>query len=453
MTLNRNTAPAPNGTISFQLPEIKRIELDNGLPVMFVQKENLPIVQISIAISAGSKYEAPEKKGLAYLTTALIDEGAGKYSALELDDEIEKLGSVLSTSVDHDMALISMMTLKENFERSLELLSLVVSQPKLDESDFDREKKKLLTKIIQLNDDPSYIANSLFEKQIYNNTPYSLPTIGNEDTVTNVTLNDIKKYYEKYYLPSNSYLVVVGNISGEDLTSKLNTYFASWNKAGEIQDVSAQMNKVPSKLYIVHRDNSAQCEIRIGHVCEGRNNPDFYARSLMNTILGGQFSSRINLNLREDKGYTYGANSSFSYKKGIGHFYVSTAVQNENAVSSVKEILKELTGIKEGIKQEEVDFAKSYQVKSFPSMFETYSQIARNLTHLIIHSLPDNYFNTYIDKIEAQTLKEIFSAAKNHIDLDNFVILLVGDKNVLSAKLQEETGLEPIELNIKGDPV
>lgn len=451
--LNRKISPEAAGNISFQLPDIRKTKLNNGLDLLFVGKNNLPIVQVNLVISAGSKYESPDKKGTAYLTSALIDEGAGKFSALELDDEIEKLGSVLSTSIDHDTILISMMTLKENLERSLELLTMVITEPLFTETDFEREKKKLLTKIIQLKDEPSYIANTSAEKIIFNGSPYAMPTIGYEETVNALTNNDIKNFYKEYFTVDNSAMVVVGNLSEEELSVLLNKHFSVWNNKRKIEEPHIFTRKEKTKVYVIHRDGSAQSEIRIAHLSAGRDTEDYFAKSIMNSILGGQFSSRINLNLREDKGYTYGANSSFSYQKGTASFTVSTAVQNENTGNAVKEIFKELENIKQGIDISELDFAKSYLVKSFPLMFETYSQVARNLAHLIIHSLPIEYFNDYIDNLEKQSLEDVENAAKDNIDTEHLCILAVGDKNVIIPQLEEVVNIKPVELDTNGNVI
>ncbi|MFC2139680.1 M16 family metallopeptidase [Bacteroidota bacterium] len=453
MSIDRSRAPEEKGIISFQLPDIRNLILSNGLKIMFVQKDNLPIVQLNLVISAGSKYDLPGKNGLACLTSSLIDEGAGKYSALELDDEIEKLGSVLSTSVDHDTALISMMSLKDNIERSVELLSMVIADPNFTKDDFNREQEKLLTKIIQLKDDPSYIANSSFDRILFENTAYSRPSIGTEASIRTITNDDAKEYYKKYFTVENSSLAVVGNLTEEELLVLLEKYFSRWNRGGKIKYPVIKKEKEATKLYIIHREDSAQSEIRVGHLSSGRNSEDFFAKSIMNSILGGQFSSRINLNLREDKGFTYGANSSFYYRKELSSFAVSTAVQNENTGAAVREILNELKGIKDNIEQDELNFAKSSQIKSFPLAFETYSQIARNLAHLIIHSLPNDYFNTYIDNLEKQTLEEVLKSARENIFTAHLCILVVGDKNIISDQLKKTTGLEPIELDLSGNTI
>ncbi len=451
MNLNRNIIPKQGSKILFQLPEIKKIILENGLEVLFVQKDNLPIIQLKVITSAGSFYDPLEKKGLAYLTASLIDEGAGEYSALELDDEIEKLGSVLSISVDHDSILFSMTSLSENIDRSTELLAKILTHPRFHNEEFDREKKKLSTKITQLKDEPSYIANSSFEKLIFNSSPYSFPTIGYEDTVNNISNDDIKEFYRIYLNTNNSKMVVVGNIEFQILTDMLNNHLRGWKKSGQITKEKIQVKPTNTRLCIVHRDGSAQSEIRIGHVTSGRNTKDYFAKTIMNSILGGQFSSRINLNLREDKGFTYGAGSAFHYKKDIGFFSVSTAVHNENTGAAVNEILKELDLIRKEIDREEIEFAKSSLIKSFPLMFETYTQIAGNLSHLIIHSLPENYYHNYIENLDRQSGNAILQAAKENLHTDQLCILAVGDKHIIKSQLEKITGLNASELNINGN--
>jgi len=453
MKIDRSVAPEAKGTINFKLPKIQKFELKNGLKVLFVQKDNLPIIQINLAICCGGIFDPVDKLGLAYLTSMMIDEGAGEFNALELDEEFEKLGSILSTSADNDSIYISLLSLKENFLKSMELISKIITEPRFSTADFEREKQKLLTRIIQLKDEPSYLASKNFEKIIFGGSPYSKPVIGTDVTLNNITIEDIKEFHRTNFLVNNSVLVVVGDIDSEELKSTLTKSLAGWTNNSPVDSLSFEIKKSSPHLYLVHKDDAAQSEIRVGHTAPGRNSDDFFARSLLNAILGGQFSSRINLNLREDKGYTYGANSSFKYFKSAALFGVSTAVKSENTGDAVSEIIKELNEIKKGVEEEEIDFAKSYIIKGFPSMFETYSQVARNLILLSLHSLPDEYFNTYIQKIDSTSKNEIEQAALKNILNDNLTIVVVGNKKVIKPQLESVWKNEIIELDKEGNKI
>ncbi len=434
MIIDRTKKPAEKGELNFSLPEIKRFSLKNGLNVIFVEKKNLPITQLLLFVNGGSKSDPVNKKGLAFLTSMLIDEGAGGLDALALDNEIELLGSILRCSANQDGFSVSMLTLSENFDRSLELFSMVVTGPHFNEGDFEREKKKQLTKIIQLQDDPEYIANTAFRKILFDKTPYQPPVIGFHETVENITVEDVRNFYANTFTVQNSTLIVVGNISQSELHKKLDLQLGGW-KTGDGYKIDLPAIKKPERAtYFVHKEGAAQSELRIGTISPGRKSPDFYARTIMNSILGGQFSSRINLNLREDKGFTYGAHSSFNFNRKAGSFVVSTGVESEHTEESVREIFKEFDGIKQKVLPEELEFSKSYLIKRYPSMFETYSQVAGNLSMLPLYDLPDNYFNTYIEKLRRVTLENVLDAARNTLRNENIVTVIVGDKKILNGQ-------------------
>jgi len=453
MKINRANPPLIKGDVNIHLPKIKKFTLDSGLRVIFVEKKNLPIVQLNLAVNAGSKFDPIEKKGLAYLTSLLIDEGAGNYTALELDNEIESLGSIFGISTDHDLIYLSMLSLEEKFERSLELLGTIVTSPSFTIDDFQREKKKLLTKIISNNDDPSYIASTNFDRLVYKNSHYENPILGSNKTVESLSNDEVNNFYQNSFSAENSFLVVVGNIDQNKLEKSLRKHLGNWTNTKREFQVNNIAERSASNFYFIHKAGAAQSELRIGHLSEGRNEGDYFARLIMNGILGGQFSSRLNLNLRENKGYTYGISSSFIYNKLKGHFVISTSVKSENTGNVVEEIIREIKRIKKEIKQEEIEFVKSYLIKRFPSMFETYSQVARNLTTLTHYSLDDNYFNNYIKNVELCSDENIVSAAQQCINEKELNYLIVGDREKVLPQLQLITKHNIIELNIDGNKI
>jgi len=451
--IDRKNAPAPEKNISFKLPSIKQFALNNKLQVSFIRKENLPIVQIGFIISAGSKYDASGKKGLSNLTSMLIDEGAGEFSALELDNEFEMLGSILSVSTDHDSIFISLLTLKENLDRSLYLLSRIITSPQFNNEDFEREQKKAISKIIQYQDEPSYIASIAFDNLLCKNTPYAFPAFGYERTVSAITNNDIINFFAEYFTVDNSLVIAVGDIYEIEIKELLEKHFSGWNKYNSSTYGIFPPKNDSQKLYLINKEGAAQSEIRIGHTAKGRKSPDYFETLIMNSVLGGQFTSRINLNLREKKGFTYGASSSFNYNKEFGLFEVETAVHTQNTGESVAQILKELDNIRNGITYEEFEFAKSSLIKRYPLMFETNSQLAKNMALLYLFGLPDDYFDSYIPRIENSTLGQIIAAANENVHPDKATILIVGDKNSVLRQLKELSLPPAIETDIYGNVI
>ena len=450
MKIDRSNSPQSNGVTKFHLPRFNEFVLDNGIEVLFVQKDNLPITQLNILVNGGSKFDPVNSSGLAHLTSLLVDEGAGEYDSLQLDDEIESLGSIFGVSTDNDNIHLNMLSLKENLERSIELLSLVYQSPNFTEDDFLREQKKLTSKITQNLDDPSFIATSNFDRIIFNKTNYKNSIIGNINDVNTLTNSDVKRFYKKYFVPSNTQFVVVGNVKITKLQSLLNKYFIITSKNKTENEDPFLSQKQKSKFYFIHKENAAQSEIRIGHISEKRNETDYYAKVIANSILGGQFSSRLNLNLREDKGFTYGITSAFMYHKEAGYFEISTSVNGKDTREAIKEIQKEIAGIKLEITDDEIEFTKSYLVKRFPALFETYSQIAHNLSAIKKHSLSDNYFDNYIENINSCSKSEIKSTVNDKIILDELIYLVVGEKESVLPQLKEVTNLDIVELDVAG---
>ncbi len=450
MKINRSTPPKQKGTIEFHLPKFNKFTLNNGIKVLFVQKKSLPIIQLNMIVNGGSKFDPINKGGLAHLTSMLIDEGAGDYDSLQLDNEFESIGSIFNIGTGNDSIGLTLLSLAENFERSLELLSLVNQSPSFTNNSFLREQKKLTSKILQNNDDPSYIATSNFDKIIFADTYYKNPTIGNISDVTSITNNDVIQFYKKHFTPNNTELVIVGSIELENLQLLLNKFFVTTANKIENKSIAVPL-KQKSKFYFIHKDNAAQSEIRIGHISDKRNETDYFAKIIANSILGGQFSSRLNLNLREDKGFTYGINSGFTYHSDAGNFEIATSVNGKNTGEAIKEIRKEIAGIKSEITDSEIEFTKSYLIKRFPAMFETNSQIAHHLSSMLKHNLSENYFDTYIERITSCSKEEIEATAKEKIITDELIYLVVGDKNIVMPQLKEITDLDIAVLGVDGN--
>ncbi|MEE9431748.1 MAG: pitrilysin family protein, partial [Melioribacteraceae bacterium] len=426
MILDRTKKPAPNGKIVFNIPNIKNYTLENGLNVFFVQKNTLPIVQINLIVHSGSRFDIKDRSGSSKLTSMLIDEGAGSLSGLEIDNEIESLGSILSTDSSIENSSISLITLKENLKRSLELFSLVLKEPSFNDEDFQREKEKLETTILQLNDDASYLASTKFRNVIFSSSPYQFPSSGLKNTTSLISNNDVENCYENNFSPSNSSLIIVGDLTEKEFHNLTSTYFADWKASAKPKQLNIKFNNTKKQIIIIDKPQAPQSEIRVGHISKTRKAKDYFATNIMNSILGGQFSSRINLNLREDKGYTYGAHSNFNYNSFGGSFSVSTSVKAENTGDALKEILFELKNIKTSISQTELDFSKSYLTRRYPSMFETYSQLASNASLIPIYGLELDYFQKYVANISKCSLEDVLKSANDNIYLDQLVVVLVG---------------------------
>lgn len=435
---DRKFKPNPAEEIAFNPPIPQTFKLNNGMNVLFVQKSKLPIIRCSLMINAGSKFDPADKKGLSNLTGMLIDEGAGGLDALQLSEEIDMLGSGISIKVDVDSVFVSFQSLKSNFPKTLELFSKIIIQPHFDDKSFLREQRKILTRVLQTKDKPDEIADIIMDFSVFGKeNPYAYNTIGYEESLMNLTNDDVKNYYSKFFIPDASDLFVAGDTDSEELKDLLNASISNW-KSGESNQINfTDATREKTKIILYHKENAAQCELRASHITSKRHEGNYFAKFLMNLILGGQFSSRINLNLREDKGFTYGATSSINYFQQAGYFYLQTSISNENTGTTIKEIVSELNKIRDGVTEQELEFVKSYIIKKFPLNFETNSQIISNLATKVIHSLPDDYLLNYIDNIKNVSLNDIRDAALTTIFPGEIYFVVVGDKNKILPQLKD----------------
>lgn len=451
MLNDRKNKPQSKSEIEFRLPNSTEFYLESGLRVIYVLKENLPMIRLNLMINGGSKFDPEGKNGLSYLTALVLDEGADGMDALQLSDGFDLLGANFSLSADNDLINISLQTLSDKFESSLELFSKILLKPEFNKGDFEREKHKLVTRILQSMDEPEYLADQIFDRIILGkDNSYSSPVSGYQKTVQSIDIEEIKACYKRLFSPSNSTIIVVGNIQQEQLEKQLNKYLSGWIDIKDKTSISTSTAEQKKKIYLYHKLGSVQAEIRVGHNSVKRNQKDYFPRLLLNTILGGQFTSRINLNLRERNGFTYGATSRFQYFKDVAFFEVSTSVGINNTVKALKEILFELENIKNGITDTELYFAKSSITKKFPLNFETYRQISTGIASKILFDLPDDYFQNYILNVNSVSQLQVNQAAKDFILSDKLSIVLIGDKNILLPKLKE-LSIEIAEVNFYGE--
>lgn len=448
----RNKKPPQLKRIKFILPKVTPFKLDNGLQVYFVRKNTLPFIKMSLIADAGSKYDLKGKKGLSNLLAMVIDEGAGEYDALQLSDQFEILGAHFNIGCDQDSLYLSLQILKDEFEKGLDLFTSIITDSHLAEKDFHREKRKVRTRILQKRDDAEEIANEVYEYVVFGDrNAYAYPTIGYENDIDLVSLQDLTNHYKNILVPSNSFLIIVGDNDAENLKVILNKYFLEWKNTPLNKPSISFHSTVRPGLYLIDKKDSVQSEIRAGFLSFKRSEYDFYARSILNLILGGQFSSRLNLNLREKKGITYGAYSRFIYLKSSAYYYATTSVSSENTGAAIIEIQNEIKKIRDGVTKKELEFAKSSLIRKFPSGFESYRQIASNIIGLIIHSLPVDYFETYTDEIRKVTLERVIKAAEDNLHPDKLAVIIVGNKEKIKDQIK---GIHPskfVELDEKGN--
>jgi zinc protease len=450
--------PQPKPDPRFMLPQIQRRKLSNGLEVLIVEQHEVPVVNMNLVLKTGGAADPQDRAGLASLTAALIDEGTRTRSSLEISNQLAAIGARLGTGSDFDNTAMNLLTLSKHLDRALEIYSDVVTNPSFPENELELQRKSRLAMLMQRRDDANAIANIVYSSLLYGRShPYGHPGMGDEQSVRAVTNEDVRRFYETYYRPNNAALIVAGDVRPATLMPKLERAFAGW-KPGQVPavNISTPPPREKATLYIVDKPGAAQSVVMIGQVGQPRSTPDYFPLVVMNTMLGGQFTSRINMNLREDKGYTYGARTAFDYRRGAGPFIATAGVQTAVTKESVYEFMKELEGIRgeRPVTPEELEFSKQAIIRGFPRTFETPEQIANRLTDVVVYNLPDDYFNNYITKVRAVTVEDINRVANRYLDPSRMAILVVGDRKVIEPGLRslKEVGTTLTFVDPEGRP-
>jgi zinc protease len=438
--VDRTKKPPPGPTPHIVLPKIQRAVLKNGLEVRLVEYHKLPLVECNLVLATGTTADPAGKAGTANLVMRLLDEGTEKLTSLQIADALDYIGARLSASTTYDGSFVTLETLKEHLAAALDIFGDVLLHSTFPQSEFDRVKNEVLTSLVQQRDQPAVIANKVFASKLYGNAhPYGRLGDGTEESVGKVTVDDLKAFYEMSFRPNNSMLVVVGDVTLEELVPLLERTLGSW----ESRRVDGVMLPAPegegkATIYLVDKPQAAQSEIRIGGVGLPRITPDYFPVLVMNTVLGGGFNSRLNWNLREEKGYTYGTGSQFQFRKGRGPFSTFGGFKTSVTDSSITETLKEVRQLRsEEVTESDLELAKDFLTRSLPRTFETPRQIASQLATLALYGLPDDYFNTYIQNVEKVTAQDVRRVAEQHLSPDNMIVVVIGDVAAIRSGLEK----------------
>ncbi len=433
--------PPAAPTVKFALPAIEKTKLSNGLNVWIVKQNELPIVSMNMVLNAGGILDSNDKSGVASLTATMLNQGTTTRSATDIANQLQSIGSSVNANAGWDSTNISMQTLTKNLDQTLGIYSDIVTNPSFPDKELDSIRRRALVALTQRRSVPAAVATTVYNKVLYGTQAYSRDLTGDEKSLKTVTRGDLESFYKTNYAPNSSTLIVVGDVEQKDLMPKLEKAFANWKGGNAMTNakLAAQTMQGKPGIYIIDKPGAAQSTIAIGQVGIDRENPDYFAVQIMNSILGGGSSGRLFKNLREDKGYTYGAYSSFTSRRGAGPFRAGGDFQTGSTKESVSELMKEIAGIRGEIPvtQAELDTNKQSVINSFPSGFETVGQISGQLSNLVVYGLPDSYFNDYIQKINAVSISDVNRVANKYLDPSKMAIVIVGDKNVIEPKLKE----------------
>ncbi|MFC1714525.1 M16 family metallopeptidase, partial [Candidatus Poribacteria bacterium] len=441
--VDRSSEPPPAAEPSFTPPTIQRAKLTNGLDVLVIEDHGLPLVHTNLVLKSGWAADPTQRPGATSLTAELLDEGTESRTALQVAEEVRRIGANMWTDSSFDGSFVSINVLKRNLDPALELISDMALNPTFPEEELERQRKLYLGDIQQEAKEPFTVARKVYSRILYGpGHPYGQPHTGSgtETSIKAITRTDLTNYYQANYLPNNAAIVMVGDVTLDEAREKLDKVFGAWEPGTAVlPEVPEPTPFTSTKICIVHKPGAAQSAFFLGNPGIRRSDPDYFACGVMNNVLGGQFTSRLMLNLREDKGYTYGIHSSFLVARGVGSFMCYAQVQTEVTREAIAETIKEMTDIIEPrpLTDTELADSKSNMIKRFPQRFQTYPGTASRLSDMVIYDLPDDEWYGYIGKVDAVDSAMVTQAARDHLHPDALLIVVVGDREKIETGIRE----------------
>jgi zinc protease len=446
-TVDRTKPPELGPPPRVSLPPIITRQLANGLRLMIVEQHELPLADFVLLVGNGGTADPSGKTGVANLTSAMLREGTTTRKSLDIADQTSFLGISLFPQASWESSTLSLHTPTAQLDSALALFADVALHPSFPANEFDRIKKNRLTELLQLRDQGPAIANLAFPAILYGSAhPYGLPLIGTETSVNSLTTTDLQSYYQTNFKPNNATLIIVGDVNPAQIEQKINALFGSWQRGDVPQVTYSEPPKAGvTTIYLIDKPGAAQSSFRIGAVGVPRSTKDYFALTVMNTILGGSFTSRLNQNLREARGYTYGAGSRFDMRRAAGPFSASAEIVSAKSDSALLEFMKELNGIRQSVPADELSRAKRYLQLQLPGNFETTQQIAAALVPVALYGLPLDYYNNYVQSVEAITQADVSRVAQQYINPGSLAIVIVGDRKTIEQALKS-TNVGPISI-------
>ena len=435
--IDRSRLPEPGPVRSFAFPAIDKSRLSNGLNVWTVSHPEIPLIAFVLLVRRGASADPPGQDGLAALTADMLDEGSGARSAIEIHEELARIGAQFDTDIGSDALSMSATVLSRFADRALALLSDIVVRPALREGDFSRVRQLRLHRLTQLRDMPGAVADRAFLKLIYGSHPYGHAPIGSEASLAVMSVDDVRSFHASAIRPSFATLIAVGDCRHDQIVQLAARSFADWQDGNAGPAPIANGLPTAARLNIVPRPNAPQSELRIGHVAVPRDTPDYHALVVANTILGGQFVSRINLNLREDKGFTYGARTAFEFRRLAGPFVLQVSVQTTATARAIEESIGEIAGLRgpRPVTADELELGIAGLTRGYARNFETADHIARAAMQLALFDLPDDYFAQFVPTVSCVTAADVHRVMERHVHPPRLTTLIVGDLDAVGADL------------------
>lgn len=437
---DRSKPPVSGPAPTLSMPAVEKFALPNGLRVWLLEQHEVPIVQANLVVLSGASADVPGEFGTAAMTAAMLDEGAAGKAALALADEVEFLGATLSTTASFDASTVRLSTPAAKLGDALGLMAAVALTPDFPATELERLRTERLTSLLQARDDAGALAGLAFPRLLFGpEHRYGTSAGGTETSLKGLAVAQLQTFHRSHYRPDNAVLIVVGDTKAATLRPLVEQRFGAWKAEGPAAaPFPVRTSPQPGKrqIYLIDKPGAAQSQIRIGVVGVPRTTPDFVVLDVFNTILGGSFTSRLNTNLRETHGYSYGATSFFDMRKAAGPFLAGAGVQTDKTAEALKEFFNEFNAILKPVPDDELARFKNYAALSFPGEFETSSQLAGKLESMAIYGLPEDVYTGYVGAVQKVTAADLTRVAKQYLLVDRLAVVVVGDRATIEAPIR-----------------
>ncbi len=445
--VDRTAPPRLAAPTAVTMPTTEERTLPNGLKLVVVTQRKLPLLDAVLVLRHGTEADPIGKEGLGALTAALLREGTAGRTSLDIAEQQAFLGIRLGSGASLEQTTVSLHAPTAVLDSAFALMADLVLRPAFPQAEFTRVRSETLTGLLQLRDRAPAIADRAFAALLYGEShPYGRPTAGTETTVETITRADVQRFWETWYRPNAATLILVGDISVEDAERRARALFGGWTRA-ELPLIATAANpaRASTGITLIDKPGAPQSSFRIGSVGVARDTPDYHALMVLNTLLGGSFTSRLNNNLRETKGYTYGAGSSFAMRRAEGPFTARAEIVAEKSDSALLEFMKELRAIREPVGEEELEKAKQYLILGFAERFETTADVASQLAPLVTYDLPLDTWGGFQRGVASVTAADVQRVATRYLDPSALRIVIVGDRARIEAPLRA-TNVAPLQL-------
>ncbi|MBI4887860.1 MAG: insulinase family protein [Acidobacteria bacterium] len=435
----RNEIPKGGPPRPLQVAAPASVVLPNGLTLMLSERRGLPMVAATLVIRTGSDANPLDRPGLANFVAAMLDEGTATRSAPQIADDVAQLGASLTTASSMDATTVSARSLAKNFPAALDLLADVALRPSFPGDEIDRQRASRLGQLVQLRDSPAQVATQVMGAALYGpRHPYGYTELGTDASMRAVTRDEMAAFWRQHFVPNNAALVVAGDLSMDRLRALVEKAFGTWERGAPVRPGVGAPDTTRARIVIVDKPGTPQTQVRVAGIGAPRSSPDFRALQVMNNALGGLFSSRINMNLREQHGYSYGTYSQFVFRRSAGPFVVAGGIRTDATAPAVSEIFKEIGAmVEQPLTSGELQKAKDALANSLPGAFETSVNTVNSFSNIFVYDLGLDYYSRYAQEVGAVTAEQALAVARRYLERDRLVVIAVGDRAVIEPELRK----------------